>query len=106
MCLGAVGVTVVELRCELHHAIEEGDGAVIVFARHSVAPQPHIGVEIVFVELCHALIVVIGEIVVPRFIVEVCALHKVVALFGLEENGGVEVSKCCGSIGKAKVGVG
>ena len=101
--LGAEGIALPIFGSELHHVVEECDGAVVVFACHCVAPHAHIGIGVAFVELLHLLVVAVGEIVALHLVVEVAALLDVVTIVGREANGRADVGEGGRGVGECQV---
>ena len=101
--LGAEGIALPIFGSELHHVVEECDGAVVVFACHCVAPHAHIGIGVAFVELLHLLVVAVGEIVALHLVVEVAALLDVVTIVGREANGRADVGEGGRGVGERQV---
>ena len=101
--LGAEGVALVVFRCKLHHAVEEGEGAVVVFACHGVASQPHISIGVAFVELLHLLVVAVGEVVATHLVVEIAALFVVVFFVGHKADGRADIGEGGRGVGERQV---
>ena len=101
--LGAEGIALAVFGSKLHHAVEEGEGAVVVFACHRVASQPHIRIGVAFVELLHLLVVAVGEVVATHLVVEIAALLVVVFVVGHKADGRAEIGESGCGVGEFQV---